>query len=132
MDGPASQDCSNLIQEVRQAFFLQRIHYGAREITHFDAFRWANEGSARCLGRSDIGTLAEGKEADLAMFKLDELRFSGAGDPLAALLLCGAHRADRVMVGGRWVVEDGQIPGLDIPSLIAAHHAEALKLQGLA
>ena len=49
--------------------------------------------------------------ADLALFKLDELRFSGSGDPLAALVLCGAHRADRVMVGGRWIVEDGQIPG---------------------
>ena len=38
------------------------------------------------------------------MFKLDELRFSGAGDPLAAIILCGANRADRVMVrdAGGW------------------------------
>ncbi|MBV8699987.1 MAG: 8-oxoguanine deaminase, partial [Bradyrhizobium sp.] len=56
-------------------------------------------------------------------------RFSGAGDPLAALVLCGAHRADRVMVGGRWAVTDGAIPGLDIADLIRRHNGAARKLQ---
>ncbi len=68
-------------------------------MTHLDALRWATQGSARCLGRADIGEIASGKQADLALFTLDDLRFSGAGDPLAALVLCGAHRADRVMIG---------------------------------
>jgi len=131
VDGSASQDCSNMMQELRQAFFLQRINYGAANISHLDALRWGTEGSAAVLGRDDIGKLAPGKQADLAMFKLDELRFSGAGDPLAALLLCGAHKADRVMIAGRWVVEDGAIPGLDIGRLIAGHHHQALMLQGL-
>jgi 8-oxoguanine deaminase len=53
------------------------------------------------------------------------LRFSGHGDPLAALVLCGAHRADRVMVGGNWVVTDGAIPGLDVSDLIHRHSAAA-------
>ncbi len=132
VDGSASQDCSNLMQEIRQAFFLQRINYGASAITHFDALRWGTEGSAAVLGRSDIGKLEVGKQADLAMFKLDELRFSGAGDPLAALVLCGAHKADRVMVAGKWVVENGEVPGLNIPELIKGHHGLAMKLQGLA
>ena len=61
-----------------------------------------------CLGRDDIGEIAVGKQADLALFKLDEIRFSGAGDPLAALLLCGAHKADRVMIAGEWKVIDGE------------------------
>ena len=50
------------------------------------------QGSAACIGRPDLGEIAVGKRADLALFKLDELRFSGHGDPLAALVLCGAHR----------------------------------------
>jgi 8-oxoguanine deaminase len=58
------------------------------------------------------------------------LRFSGAGDPLAALVLCGAHRADRVMVAGDWVVADGAIPGLDLAALMAAHGAAAAALRG--
>ena len=70
-----------------------------------------------------------GKHADLALFKLDELRFSGCGDPLAALVLCGAHRADRVMVAGRWAVIDGAMPGLDLAALRHRHRAAARLLQ---
>jgi len=129
VDGSASNDASNLMQEVRAAFLLQRSRYGVGKVSHRDALRWATQGSAACVGRTDIGTIAVGKMADLALFKLDELRFSGSGDPLAALVLCGAHRADRVMVGGRWIVENGQIPGLDIGDLIARHSAAACRLQ---
>ena len=121
VDGSASSDCSNLIQEVRQAMLLQRLHYGSSGVTHFDAFRWATKGSARCLGRDDIGEITVGKQADLALFKLDEIRFSGAGDPLAALLLCGAHTADRVMVAGEWKVKDGEAVDIDLNELMAEH-----------
>jgi 8-oxoguanine deaminase len=129
VDGSASNDGSNLIQEVRAAFLLQRSRYGVNAVSHLDALRWATVGSAACVGRTDIGTIAVGKMADLALFKLDELRFSGSGDPLAALVLCGAHRADRVMVGGRWIVENGEIPGLDPHALMARHSAAARALQ---
>jgi 8-oxoguanine deaminase len=129
VDGSASNDASNLMQEVRAAFLLQRSRYGVKAVSHLDALRWATKGSAACLGRMDIGEIAVGKMADLALFKLDELRFSGSGDPLAALVLCGAHRADRVMVGGRWIVKDGEIPGLDLGALVKRHSAAARALQ---
>jgi 8-oxoguanine deaminase len=129
VDGSASNDGSNLMQEVRAAFLLQRSRYGVSKVSHRDALRWATQGSAACAGRSDIGTIAVGKMADLALFRLDELRFSGSGDPLAALVLCGAHRADRVMIGGRWIVEDGAIPNLDLGALIRHHSAAARRLQ---
>jgi 8-oxoguanine deaminase len=128
VDGSASNDCSNMIQEVRQALLLQRLRYGSERVGHLDALRWATSGSARCLGRTDIGEIRPGKQADLALFKLDEPRFSGAGEPLAGLLLCGAHRADYVMVGGKWVVEKGGIPGLDLEELMAEHKALARSL----
>jgi 8-oxoguanine deaminase len=129
VDGSASNDSSNLMQEVRAAFLVQRGRYGVGKVSHLDALRWATKGSAACVGRKDIGEIAVGAMADLALFKLDELRFSGSGDPLAALVLCGAHRADRVMVGGHWIVENGQIPGLDLAGLIHQHSAAARKLQ---
>jgi 8-oxoguanine deaminase len=87
--------------------------------------RWASEGSARCLGRSDIGRIAAGLEADFAMFTLDEPRFSGAHDPLAALVLCGAHRADRVMIAGQWRVIEGAPVGVDLAALVAEHKEAA-------
>jgi 8-oxoguanine deaminase len=129
VDGSSSNDESNLMQEVRAAFLLQRARYGVSKVSHRDALRWATKGSAACVGRPELGEIAAGKAADLALFKLDELRFSGAGDPLAALVLCGAHRADRVMVGGRWVVTDGAIPGLDVADLIRRHSAAAKRMQ---
>jgi 8-oxoguanine deaminase len=132
VDGSASNDGSNLMQEVRAAFLLQRSLYGVKAVSHTDALRWATKGSSACVGRTDVGEIAVGKMADLALFKLDELRFSGSGDPLAALVLCGAHRADRVMVGGRWIVKDGEIPNLDLGELIKRHSAAARALQSLA
>ena len=126
VDGSASNDNSNLIEGVRHAMMLNRLLYGAANVTHFDAFRWATEGSARCLGRDDIGAIGVGKQADLAFYTLDELRFSGAGDPLAALVLCGAHAADRVMIAGRWRVIDAAPVGVDIARL-RREHGEAAR-----
>ncbi|MBP7003112.1 8-oxoguanine deaminase [Amaricoccus sp.] len=124
VDGSASNDSSNLMEGVRHALMLSRLTYDAT-VSHHDVFRWATSGSAACLGRTDIGEIAVGRQADLALFDLDELRFSGAGDPLAALVLCGAHRADRVMIAGRWTVEDGQPVGVDLARLRAEHGAAA-------
>lgn len=119
VDGSASNDGSNMIGEVRQALLLQRLRYGAEEITHQKAFQWATIGSAGCLGRDDIGEIAVGKQADIALFKLDEIRFAGAGSPVAAILLCGATKADKVMVAGKWRVLEGQIVGVDMNQLMA-------------
>jgi len=114
-----------MMEAVRHAMMIGRLRYGASAVTHLDALRWATEGSARCLGRDDIGRIAPGMEADLAMFTLDEPRFSGGHDPIATLVLCGAHRADRVMVAGQWRVIDAQPVGVDLAALIARHKAAA-------
>lgn len=128
VDGSASNDGSNLMQDVRMAFLLQRLNNGAEKITHTDALRWVTSGSAACLNRTDIGALGVGKQADLALYKLDELRFSGAQDPLAALVLCGAHKADFVMVAGQWRVENGEINGVDVNKVMLSHHQAAQTL----
>ncbi len=126
VDGSTSNDSSNMMEAVRHSLLLQRLRYGPR-VTPRDALRWATQGGAKCLGRDDIGRIAVGTAADLALFTLDEPRFSGAQDPLSALVLCGAHRADRVMVNGRWRVIDGAIVGLDLERLLAEHRAAAVK-----
>lgn len=132
VDGSASNDGSNMIAELRQGMYLQRLRYGASKITHNHVYEWASKGSAKLLGRNDIGEIEIGKQADLALFKLDELRFSGSHDPLAALLLCGAQRADRVMVAGQWRVVDGKIVDKDEAELIHRHSDAAKKLRQLA
>jgi 8-oxoguanine deaminase len=124
VDGSASNDSSNLMEAVRHALLLNRLTYGQR-VTHLDVLRWATKGSAQCLGRADIGEIVVNKQADMAFFKLDELRFSGAGDLIAALVLCGAHNADRVMVAGNWRLIDGAPIEVDIPALRFAHQQAA-------
>jgi 8-oxoguanine deaminase len=129
VDGSASNDASNMMEEVRHALLLGRLTYGADRVSHLDALRWSTQGSAACLGRDDIGTIRVGAAADLALFRLDQdLRFSGGHDPLATLVLCGASRADRVMVNGRWVVVDGEMVTSDTRALRARHHALAQAL----
>lgn len=132
VDGSASNDGSNMIQEVRQALLLQRLQYGAAGFSHVDALRFATSGSAGCLGRPDIGSIAPGMQADLALFQLDEPRFSGAGDPLAALVLCGASRASHVMVAGQWKVTHGVHTSIDHTELMARHQYAARQLQSAA
>jgi 8-oxoguanine deaminase len=118
VDGSASNDCSNLMQEVRQAFMIQRLRYGSASVSHEDSLALATTGGARLMGRSDIGEIALGKQADLALFNLDEPRFSGSGDAIAALVLCGAHKAEHVMVQGKWKVTDAQLVTGDLNALM--------------
>lgn len=133
VDGSASNDASNLIREVRQALYIQRLRYGSEDVTCARVLDWATSGSAAALGRDDIGRIEVGKQADLAMFRLDGLAFSGSHDPIPALVLCGAEKADRVMIAGQWRVRDGNAIGsngvqLDKEALIAAHQEAARKL----
>ncbi len=128
VDGSASNDGSNMIGETRQALLLQRLRYGSAKVTHQRAWHWATKGGAAVLGRTDLGEIALGKQADLAFFKLDEPRFSGAHEPLAALLLCGAQRVQHLMIAGQFRVTDGALLNVDMERLLAHHHQAATKL----
>jgi len=101
VDGSASNDASNLMGEVRAAFLLQRGVNGVEAVSYRDALRWATQGSAGCIGRPELGRIAVGAAADLALFTLDDLRFSGAGDPLAALMRRHGLAAGRLAAGTR-------------------------------
>ncbi|MCR9279557.1 MAG: 8-oxoguanine deaminase [Pseudomonadaceae bacterium] len=135
VDGSASNDCSNLIQEVRQALMIQRLGQPASDRTltsHLDALRWATAGGAALLHRPELGSLAVGQRADVALFALGEPRFSGADDPLAALILCGAHAAEHVMVDGVWRVRDRELVGQSLDQLQTRHRDLAQSLHALA
>jgi len=128
VDGSASNDHSNLMQEVRQALLIQRLRYEADEFTHLDALELATVGSAQVLNRGDIGQLAVGMKADISLYKLDEPRFSGSHDPLAAMVLCGAYKADAVMINGQWKVKDGEWLAGDLAELMDRHGRAAKTL----
>ena len=128
VDGSASNDGSNMIQEVRQAFLIQRLRYGSANVSAEHALRWGTSGGAKLMHRNDIGEIAVGKQADLALFDLDQPRFSGQHDPLAALVVCGADHAEAVMVAGQWKVKDGQLVDGDLAEVMSKHRQAAQKL----
>ena len=130
VDGSASNDCSNLMQEVRQALLIGRLRYGAEPVTHQSVLRLATRGSADLLGRPELGELRPGAAADIALFDLDELRFSGHGDPLAALVLCGASRVSDLMIAGVWRVRGGELQDVDLEALSHEHRRIAGSLSG--
>lgn len=128
VDGSASNDSSHMLAEARQALLLQRVTHGAAALTVKDALRMATVEGARCLGRDDIGSLEAGKRADIAMFDLRQLGYSGAGDAVSALLLCAPSRVDTLVIEGRVVVAGGEVRTVAMSPVLARHRRAAAKL----
>jgi 8-oxoguanine deaminase len=132
VDGSASNDCSNMIQEVRQSLLQQRLRYGAEVITAERVLGYATTGSSAVLQRPSIGSLDIGMQADLALFSLDELRFSGVGSPLDGLITSGAHQVEKLMVAGKWLIENTEHCSVQRRHLMDKHKALSKKIQNQA
>ena len=148
VDGSASNDGAHMVNEARQALLLARVgralsapeivngqsffgcDLGPAEMTARDALHIATRGGASVLGRRDIGHLAVGMCADLALFDLRTLGFAGGAvhDPVASLLLCASPQAAWTVVNGRVVVREGQLASVDLGPLIERHNRLARRL----
>lgn len=127
VDGSASNDVGNIVQEARQAMLLQRVSNGANAMSSREALRIATRGGAEVLGRTDCGQVKIGQRADLALWDLHQIEYAGNWDP-AALLLAGPNKARHVFVEGRQIVRDGQITGLDLDATMRRQRAIAARL----
>lgn len=148
VDGSASNDAAHMVNEARQALLLARVgralqppevrggrtffgcDLGPAEMTARDALALATRGGAQVLGRGDIGHLAPGMCADLAIFNLDTLGFAGAAvhDPVASLLFCASPTAAYTLVNGRVVVRQGQLTTVELGPLLERHNHLAREL----
>ena len=114
VDGSASNESGQLGTEIRQAVLLNRLRAGADRMTGRQALYLATMGGARVLGRDrEIGSIEVGKLADLALWRIDGVEHAGIADPVAALTLAAQPPLARLFVGGRTVVEDGRLVGID-------------------
>lgn len=115
VDGSASNDGSSLLEELRVAFLLHRLNSSRQAPTGYDILKMATRGSARLLGRDDVGTLAVGKCADL--FMIDERRLELVGacvDAKSVLGTVGVRGAvDYTVVHGRVTVKAGHLTTID-------------------
>jgi cytosine/adenosine deaminase-related metal-dependent hydrolase len=148
VDGSASNDAAHMVNEARMALLLARVgramqpaevregrtffgcDLGPAEMTARDVLDIATRGGATVLGRSDIGHLAVGMCADMALFDLNALGFGGGAvhDPVGSLLLCASPQAAYTIVNGRVVVREGQLATLELGPLLERHNALAIEL----
>jgi cytosine/adenosine deaminase-related metal-dependent hydrolase len=130
VDGSASNDSSNLLDEARHTMLLQRVAHGAKAMTAREALRLATRGGADVLGRDDIGRLAPGMAADIVGIRLDDLALAGGAvhDPLAALVFCRPERVDFTIVDGQVLVEHGAFTRFDVERAVAHHNMLAAQL----
>ena len=125
VDGSASNDGSHLLEEVRQAMLVARLRAGLQGaslseqdapplMTARQALELGTRGGAAVLGRNDIGSLEAGKCADFFAIRLDRLSYAGAlHDPVAAIVFCAPVNVDYTVVGGKFVVKEGQLVTVD-------------------
>ena len=134
VDGSASNDGSNLLEEMRAAYLLQRLTYSQKAPTGYDILKLATRGSAALLGRDDIGCLAAGMAADLFLVNLDRIELVAAQlDPRSMLATVGLKGAvDYTVVNGRAVVQNGQLVTVDEAEEAAAANACAGRYLGRA
>jgi cytosine/adenosine deaminase-related metal-dependent hydrolase len=127
VDGSASNERGDLFLEVKQALLVARGRDGPEALTAREALRLATRGSAAVLKRGDLGSLEPGRSADLAIWRTDGLEFGGADDPVAALVLSGPHRVERLLVGGDDVVREGRLVRADEQEIAQEHRRQAEK-----
>ncbi|MEN9560100.1 MAG: hypothetical protein RLZZ502_1311, partial [Pseudomonadota bacterium] len=127
VDGSASNDSGNLLNEARQAMLLARVrairpdtHDGdPAAMTARQALYLATRGGAAALNRPELGSLEAGKAADCISFDLNDHRFAGAlHDPVAALVFCDSVPVRHNIINGVVRVRDGVLQSVELPKLV--------------
>ncbi|MEM1486318.1 8-oxoguanine deaminase [Oscillospiraceae bacterium PP1C4] len=121
VDGSASNDGSSLMEEMRVAYLLHRLNSSQSAPTGYDVLKLATNGSARILGRDDLGKLAVDMAADFFMIDLDRLELVGTQFDVTSLFGTVGFKGavDYTVVNGRVVVENGQLLSVDEKKITA-------------
>jgi cytosine/adenosine deaminase-related metal-dependent hydrolase len=128
VDGSASNERSDIFVDLKNALLVARGRGGPAALTARDALRIATRGGAEVLRRDDIGVLAPGRRADLAVWRTDGLEFGGAEDLVYNLVVSGPHRVDRLIVGGTDVVRGGALVNAREEEIAREHRVQAARL----
>jgi cytosine/adenosine deaminase-related metal-dependent hydrolase len=120
VDGSASNDSSNMIAELKAAFLIHRLIYGISGISADEVLSMATNGGRDVLNQTEIGSMEEGKAADMFLINTKRLGFAGGlSDPVSALVTSGDSQiVDITIVNGRIVVREGWLTNIDEEKLI--------------
>jgi cytosine/adenosine deaminase-related metal-dependent hydrolase len=133
VDGSASNEAGELLTEVRQALLFARLRGGPAALTARRALALGTMEGARCLGReAELGSLEAGKLADVALWRVDGLGHAGIADPVAGLVLGAPPSLELLLVGGRRVVERGELLTASASEIAGAARRAGRRLHRLA
>ena len=131
-DGSSSADNQNMFEAMRLAAFLSRVFDRQPEawIGAAEALKLATQGSARVLGMADrIGRIAPNYKADLAFLDLSRVNLVPLNNAVQQLVNTEDGAAVRdVMIGGRFVLLDGVLTGIDWPRIVTRARDAAARL----
>lgn len=117
VDGAGANEAADMGAAMYSAFATHRAAKGVDAVTAEMVMHWATMGGAKALGFDQIGRIAPGMAADISLFDLSHPRNMGLHDPTLAPVITGAAQVRDSFVGGRRIVRDGKIPGLDLADL---------------
>jgi cytosine/adenosine deaminase-related metal-dependent hydrolase len=125
----------DMIMNMRTASYLGKImSHSYLAASAADVFSAATLGGAVSVGREDLGRLAAGARADIAIIDLSgrgTLRYGPVRDPVKSLVECGVgDDVDTVIVDGRICMENGIIPGVDLAQVRRDAQAAAEQVWG--
>lgn len=131
VDGSASNDCSNLLAELKVAYLLQRLRYKEKAPRADDILSIATKGSAQLIGRQDIGSIEEGKCADMFLVNTSHFDFAGClDDPASLPAVVGINRpVDMTLVGGNVIYKNGTFQNIDEENFASKVTAFSQKLR---
>ncbi|MCJ8159965.1 amidohydrolase family protein [Acinetobacter zhairhuonensis] len=133
VDGAASNEAADMLSETHAAWLMQRARKGMLAVPQYDGglfeggadaatiediVRWGTAGGAKILGLDQVGTIEVGQQADFVLYQLDDPRYFGLHDIAIGPIASGGRAHIKAMfVAGKIVVQDDQIPDVDMKEL---------------
>lgn len=134
-DGAASNDSQNMIEIMKSAALLQKVHHrDPTALTARQVFSMAtSDGAAAIFMEDQIGSLEPGKQADILVIDLDHPNTTPCYDPISSLVYSGTERnIDSVFVEGQLIFEGGKFTSIDEADLINRTQEKAQSLYKIA
>lgn len=106
----------DMVENMRLGISLCRVAEGdVAACSSADFYNAATIVAADSLGRPDLGRLVVGAKADMTLFDLSAFELGQIIDPIQTMMLSGTGRDFKtVIVNGRVVMQDRQLPGIDL------------------
>ena len=121
-DGAASNNSLNLVHEMS---LVALVHKGTQEsplpVSANEVFRFVTVNAAKALGlEKEIGSIEEGKKADLVLWDLNRSSFWPVNNPISAFSYsANGTEAVTVIIDGELTMEDGTVLTLDEEKIFA-------------